>query len=166
MGPELLLVVASAQPQDQPAAADLVDCGGHLGEQRGIAEGGAGDKRSQLDPAGRGGEGGQQRPALPHPALRFGVVVEWEPVPEVVHEPEGVEAEGLGPPGHRHEVRPAGGLAAHPLLNVGKHEANLERPPSDIVHELVLPRSKGAFPDSAWVSLTVSRHRSDHQQSG
>src|SRR5205823_13456932 len=47
-GDELGLVPAGAEPQREAAAADLVERGRHLRQERGIAEGGAGDERADL----------------------------------------------------------------------------------------------------------------------
>ena len=58
-GPELDLVPAGAQAEDQPAAADLVDGGGLLGEHRRVVERGRGDQRPELDPLGDRGQAGE-----------------------------------------------------------------------------------------------------------
>ena len=49
--PELGLVPAGAEAEDQPAAADLVDRRGLLGEDGGVVERRAGDQRPELDAA-------------------------------------------------------------------------------------------------------------------
>ena len=47
---ELGLVPARTETQDEPAAADLVDGGGLLGEERRVVEVRARDERPELDP--------------------------------------------------------------------------------------------------------------------
>ena len=55
-GAELGLVPAGAEAEHEPAAAELVDRGGLLGEQRRVVEVRAGDERPELDPRGRRGD--------------------------------------------------------------------------------------------------------------
>ena len=109
------LVPAGAEAQDQAAAADLVDRRGLLREHRRRVEARRGDERPQADPAGRGGDRGEHRPALPRPA-RVG-----DPRPavqQVVADPDGVEADVLDPAGHRQLLRPA-----HDALHLGQLDA-------------------------------------------
>jgi hypothetical protein len=63
----LRLVPPRAEPEDQPAAADLVDRVRHLGDQRRIAKTGAGHQGSDLDPVSCRRKRRQQRPDIPHP---------------------------------------------------------------------------------------------------
>jgi hypothetical protein len=63
--PNSVSVPAGAETEDEPAAADLVERGGLLGEQRGIVEVRAGDERPELDPARDGRDRGERRPGLP-----------------------------------------------------------------------------------------------------
>ena len=106
-----------AEAEDEPAAADLVDRVGALGEHRRVVERGAGDERPELDPARRGRQRGQQGPGLPRSAWRaVGPAVE-----EVLADPERVEAEVLDRAGHVEELRPAD-LA----LDLGQLDADLD----------------------------------------
>ena len=69
-GAVLRLVPARAETEDQPAAADLVDGVGHLGQQGRVAETGADDQGAELDPPGGGRQRREERPALPGPLRR------------------------------------------------------------------------------------------------
>ena len=62
---EFRLVPARAEAQDQPTAAHLVDCIGHLGKECRVAERRAHDQRSQLDASRRLRQSRKQRPGLP-----------------------------------------------------------------------------------------------------
>ena len=116
--PELRLVPAGAEAQDQPSARDLVDRVGALGEDGRVVERGAGDERPQLDPAGRGGDAREHRPGLPRtPRSPLPPAVE-----EVLAEPERVVAEVLERPGHVEELGPAD-LA----LDLRQLDSDLER---------------------------------------
>jgi hypothetical protein len=64
-GPELGLVPARAEPEDEASATDLVDRGGHLRQHRRAVEGGGGDEGAQADPGRRCRERRQHRPGLP-----------------------------------------------------------------------------------------------------
>ena len=118
-GAELGLVPAGPEAEDEPAAADLVDRRGLLGEQRRVVEARAGDERPELDPrsstaaiaassvhASHGPRGGPVRPAIE----------------QVLADPDRVEPEVLDRPGHVEQLRPAD-LA----LDLGQLDADLER---------------------------------------
>ena len=64
VGAMLILLPASTQSEHEPAPADVVDGGRHLGQHRGMAIGVSGDQRTDLDPGNRGGEGRDGRPRL------------------------------------------------------------------------------------------------------
>ena len=70
IGAELGLVPARPEAQHEAPAAQLVDRGGLLGEQRRVVEVRAGDERPELDPRRRGRDRRQQRPGLPRAAGR------------------------------------------------------------------------------------------------
>ena len=65
VGTELRLVPSCAEAEHEPAAAQLVDRRGLLGEQGRVVEIGARDERAELDPRSRGRDRRQQRPGLP-----------------------------------------------------------------------------------------------------
>ena len=118
VGAELGLVPAGAEAEDEPAATQLVDRGGLLGEQGGVVEVRAGDERPELDPRRRGGDRGQERPRLPRAAGRPVLPA----IEEVLADPDGVEPEVLDRAGHVEELGPAD-LA----LDLGELDADLER---------------------------------------
>jgi hypothetical protein len=121
-GAELRLVPAGAKAQDQPAATDLVDRGGLLGQHRRVVERRGGDQRTQQYARRDRGEAGEDRPCLPGSP---GTVVARPPVEEVVAVPDGVEAQLLGPQRERTEVRPAG-----LPLDLGELDPDRQRPPA------------------------------------
>src|SRR3989304_10102709 len=59
------LVPPRPEPQDQPAAADLVDGGRLLGQDGRVVERDAGHERPEIDSLGDAGGGGPGRPGLP-----------------------------------------------------------------------------------------------------
>jgi ATPase subunit of ABC transporter with duplicated ATPase domains len=84
----LRLVPAGADAEDQAPVAHLVEGGGHLREDRRIAEGRARHQGADLHPVRGLGQRGQHGPALPDPRGRLtGAAVH-----EVVGEPDAVEA--------------------------------------------------------------------------
>jgi len=88
----LRLVPARADAQDQTPVAHLVEGGGHLREDRGIAEGIAEHQGADLHPLCRFRQRGQHGPALPDPRGRLtGAAVH-----EMVGQPDAVEAIRLG----------------------------------------------------------------------
>ena len=101
-GAVLGLVPAGAEAEDEAAAADLGDRRRHLREQAGRVEARAGDERAERDPLGHGGECGEQGPGLPRAALGTTVTA----VEEMIAEPDRVEADRLGGPGHRDVLGP------------------------------------------------------------
>ncbi len=118
-GAELRLVPARAQAEDEPPAADLVDRGGLLGQQRGVVEVRAGDQWPELDAGRRGRDRRQQRPCLPRPTGRpVGPAVQ-----QVLADPDRIEAEILDRADHVEQLGPAD-LA----LDFGELDADLEWP--------------------------------------
>src|SRR5438128_6962592 len=89
---ELELVPPGAEPEDQPAPADLVDGRGDLGEHCRVVEVRTGDQRAELDPTGNRRKRGERRPCLPW-TLRLALGLSIE---KVVADPERVEADLLG----------------------------------------------------------------------
>jgi ATPase subunit of ABC transporter with duplicated ATPase domains len=84
----LRLVPASADAQDQAPVAHLVEGGGHLRQDRRIAEGVAEHQGTDLHPLCRFRQRGQHGPALPDPCGRLtGAAVH-----EMVGQPDAVEA--------------------------------------------------------------------------
>ena len=117
-GAKLGLVPAGAEPEHEATAADLVDRGGLLGQQRRVVEVRARHERPELDPGGDGGDGAHQRPCLPRPArIAVGPAIE-----EVLAEPDRVEAEVLDGPHQVEQLRPAN-LA----LDLGQLDPDLDR---------------------------------------
>ncbi len=116
--PELGLVPAGAQAEDQAAAADLVDRAGLLGEERRVVEVRARDERPELDPGRGRGDGRHHRPRLPRTARRpVGPSIQ-----EVLAEPDRVVAEVLDRADQVEHLGPAD-LA----LDLGELDADLER---------------------------------------
>ena len=87
----VLLEPAGADAEDEPAAADVVDGAGHVGEQVGVAVAVARDERADLDPVGLLGPRAEHRPALE--VLAVGVAVQGVEVVPVEHD---VDADLLG----------------------------------------------------------------------
>ena len=81
----------AAEAEDEPAAADVVEGGRHLGQQRRIAKPRAHDERPELHPAGRLGDRRQDRPALVDARL-LAVGAEEQ----VVEDPDRIEPGLLG----------------------------------------------------------------------
>ena len=79
---------------------------------------GAGDERAELDPRGRGGDRGQDRPGLPWAARRAVLPA----VEQVLADPDRVEPEILDRAGHVEKLGPA-----HVALDLGELDADLER---------------------------------------
>ena len=90
-GMVLRLVPAGAEPEDQPAAGDLLDRVRHLGQQGRVAETGATDQRADLDPLGDGRHAAQQRPAFPGAQVSV-VAGESAIKQEMIRNPERVES--------------------------------------------------------------------------
>src|SRR5205814_3206956 len=89
--PIFRVVPPGAESEHDPPAGDLVDGDRHLREQARVAEGDAGDQLSELDPARRCREGGEQRPRLVDVLGRLVV----PSGPEVIAYPDGVEPDLL-----------------------------------------------------------------------
>ena len=112
------LVPAGSETEDQPSSADLVDGRRLLRQHRRGMEARRCDERTELDPRRGRRQGSQHRPALPGPArLRFA----WQPIQEVIADPDRVEPERLGAPGKRDVLGPAD-LA----LDLGELDSDLE----------------------------------------
>ena len=111
VAPVLVLLPARAQPEHQPAAADVVDGGGLLGQYRRVAVGVAGDHGPEPDPGHGRGQPGQQRPALVG-GQQFRVDPGWlMAVPllkghEMVGHPDPVPAVRLRGPGQGQDAVP------------------------------------------------------------
>ena len=87
----LRVVPATPDAEDEPAAADVVERRGHLGQQGRVAERRAHDDRPELDALRRLGDGRQDRPALVD-AGRLAI----EPEEQMVEDPDRVEPRRLG----------------------------------------------------------------------
>jgi hypothetical protein len=59
------LVPAGAEAENEPAAADVIHSGGHLGRQRRVAKAGAKHHRAKLHARCDRRNGAQNRPAIP-----------------------------------------------------------------------------------------------------
>ena len=88
---ELRVVPAGSDPEDQAAAADVVECGRHLRLERRVAEPGAEHDRAQLDTLGRLRDRRKDRPALMDAGLLAAA-----PEQQVVEHPDRIEARRLG----------------------------------------------------------------------
>jgi hypothetical protein len=116
--PELRLVPPRADPEDQPAAADLVHGGGHLGDHARGVECQAGHEGPEVDPLGDRCEPGEKGPGLPRPALGTPVTS----VQQVVAQPHRVEPRRLGGSSHGHVLGPP-----DVPLDFGELDPNSER---------------------------------------
>jgi hypothetical protein len=92
---ELGAVPPCAQTEGQPSSADLVHGGCHLGEDRRMAERGAGNERSESDSGGRGRDRGEERERFQGSSFRTLVAVE-----QVIAHPDRVEPGLFRRPGH------------------------------------------------------------------
>jgi hypothetical protein len=92
-------VPTAAEPEDEPAAADVVEGPRHLGEQGRVAEGGTHHEDPEFDARRRLGHGCHHGPAFVDPGISVGVAEH-----EVVVAPDRVEAGVLGGPGDRPDV--------------------------------------------------------------
>src|SRR5215467_14074419 len=101
--PILQFAPARPQPQDKAAIADLIQAISHLGEQGGVANGGASDERPKLDTAGDGGQSTQKGERLP---AAFFLLIGERPDHMICH-PQGIEANLLRRPRLRLEVAEA-----------------------------------------------------------
>lgn len=101
--PELGLVPAGPEPEDEATTADLLDRRGALREERRRRERRAGDERTEVHALRHRGEGREQAPRLPGPA--FGTAV--AAVQDVIADPDRVEPRGFGGAGQRHVFGPA-----------------------------------------------------------
>ena len=57
-------VPTGAHAEDEAAAAELIDLGGHAGEEGGVAEGHGGDERAEADAAALLGDHGERDEGL------------------------------------------------------------------------------------------------------
>ena len=94
--PVLGLEPAGADAEGEPPAADLVDAGRHLREERRIAIVHRGDERREADARGHRGEARQDRPALHERLVGRADIADLD---EVIHHREPREAVVLRPPG-------------------------------------------------------------------
>ena len=85
----LLLEPGRADPEQRPAARDDVECGDHLGQERGLPVGHARDEGAQAEARGASGKRPQQGVGLEH--LLVGLA-EHRELEEVVHDEQRVEA--------------------------------------------------------------------------
>ena len=115
-GVEFRLVPAAAEAENEPAAADLVQFGGHLGGEGGVTEGKREHQRSNLDTRRHGGDRGEHGPALVD-AGRLSFVAE----DEVVGTPHRVEPVLLGRHRQRAQIREASRL----IGPEGQHQSDL-----------------------------------------
>ena len=113
--------IAGPEPEDQPPVADGIEGRGHLGDEGGIAEVGAGDQRAELHVRHRHRQGGQEGPGLPGSGGRLLRDAGWHRAPggdpefraldvQVIGEPEGVEADLGGQLGHAEDLVPRIGV--------------------------------------------------------
>ena len=110
------LVPARAQAQDQPAAADLVDRRGHLGQHRRRVEAGRSDERAELDLLGRLGQAGERGPDLPRADVAVGRrYSRWSPT----------QSESRPMPSAVCAMSRSSGQRTRPL-DLGQLDANLE----------------------------------------
>ena len=93
------LVPAGPQPEDESPLGRGIDGRRLLGEHRGSVEAGRCDEWTDLDRRGRRGDRCKRGPHFPWPTI-----VHIEFVEQMIAEPEGIEPDGLGRPGHRNEL--------------------------------------------------------------
>ena len=127
VGVVLLVEPAGTEPEDEPSARVHVDAGGLLGQQTGVAVGGASHQLTEAHPLGALGEGGQHGEGLEH----VGRLPPWHRL-DVVVDPHMVVAEGLGQAGQLDRARP--GIGATPtgvleLPALGDENADFQRSP-------------------------------------
>ena len=96
----------AADAQDRPALADVVERGGRLRGQAGVAEGVGADEQAQAGLLGRHRPGGEARPAFDD-----GLIWVAEDGVEVVPRPEMVVAKAINALGGIEHLGPGGGLA-------------------------------------------------------
>ena len=102
---ELLLEPPGADPQVEPAAADPVDGGGHLRQERGMAERSGQHQPAQPRSLGHGGEPGERRHRFERGDRRGLHAVPRERVEEVIRHPDRIEPQRLGASGDvRHRI--------------------------------------------------------------
>ena len=103
--PVLLLEPAAADAENDPAAADVIDRGDDLGEQRRRTEHVGRHQRSELQPLGGGGKCRQGRPGLEHRLV--GLAIDRQ---EMVPDPQMVVAQFVGEAGGLQNIGPLEGL--------------------------------------------------------
>ena len=116
-GNVLRVVPATADTQDQPAAADVIEGRGHLGQEGRVAVLGGHDQDPELGPGRDRGRRGQHGPGLVD-ARRLAIEAEQQ----VVVDPDRVEAGGLRCHGHVADLRPIGRRRLAVLLGDGQHD--------------------------------------------
>jgi len=120
-GIELRAVPAGPHPQDQAAAAHLIDRGGDLREHRRRMEVETGDEGAQPHAVRDGGEPREERPRFPGTPLGAAV----PSVEVVVADPNGVESHLLRRQRHGHVLGPA---------NLAFHLGELDAEPGSLWH--------------------------------
>ena len=150
---ELGLVPAGAQAEDEPPTADLVERLGHLREQRRVPQRHRRDVGAEPDPRHGDGERREQRHGFPGPAPRDRRVAE----PEVVGDPERVEADGLAGLRHGQDVVPARRGAVHRPLDVRQVQAERR----STMRRMLAPR-----PHAGQSRIRLDRNDARHRGSG
>jgi hypothetical protein len=130
-GAVLGFVPARAEPEDQPAAGDLLDRVGELREVRGIPEGHARDERPDLYPRGHRRDGGDDGPPFPDALVPLARM----PEQQVVLDPDRIEPDLLRASRHQADVRPARRPVASLVHGDGKLHPDLQRPSSLSGHD-------------------------------
>ena len=92
-------IPSGAETEDQTSAGDGIDGGRHLGQHGRRVEARRRDQRAEPDGRGGGGDRGERCPHLPRSS-----VTDVESVEQVVAEPERIEPDRLGGPGHLDEL--------------------------------------------------------------
>jgi hypothetical protein len=123
----LVLWIVPPRPhaEDQPPAGDEVERRRHLRDEPRAPEGAAEDERGEIDPLRDGGDRAQERPRLVHSLL----LALRRLVEEMIGDPGGIEALGLGALGELADLRP-GNRVVH--LADGKHDPDLHAGQSTI----------------------------------
>jgi hypothetical protein len=127
----LRLVPAGADAENEAAVTDLVDRRRLLGDHGRAVESETGDQGAELDPPRNGSQCAQSRPRLERTT--------WLPllalvaVHQVIAEPDRVEPDIFGDPGHLGQLRPR-----VLVLDLGELHPNLQWPR----HDLPLVRNK------------------------
>ena len=119
---ELRFVPATAEPEHQPSAADLVELGGHLGGERRIAERDREHQWTDLHPAGECRHRRQDGPGLVDAFGRATLAEE-----HVVRQVDRVEAALLGGERHVAQRGPRWDVTTRFVLAHRQHQPDLHR---------------------------------------